>query len=106
MKRIVPVALMCGVLGLFHATAQGQEHKHEQKQEQKEAPIKESMPMKCCEGMETNGEMKGDMKAKMEKMKAMKEKMAEKLKEMEGMKMKDTKSDNKTNEPGKDAHQH
>jgi len=107
MKKIILALFVCATL--TGARVFAQEPKHEEHKEEKKAQGKTD-GMKCCEGMEKKGEKKegteGDMKAKIEKMKAMKEKMAEKMKDIEETKMKATKGDAKPSEPSKDEHQH
>ena len=80
MKKLILGLTTCGVLSFAAVItqAQVQEHKHEQP----EAPAKKDPAAaktdsaKCCESMEKIGEMKqgapmkGDMKAKMDSMKA------------------------------------
>ena len=100
--------------GLALSPAFAQEHQHGEKREEQQAPVKKdavptkSGTTKCCEGTDKTGEMKGDMKAKMEKMKGMKERMAEKMKAagVEGSKSKDAQSAEKKSESNKDAHGH
>jgi hypothetical protein len=114
MKNLFAMLMLFGTLVAGSATAQ--EHKHEEHKEEVKAPgpsdAAKPDSKKCCEGMEKAGEAKegtptkGDVKTKQEKMKAMKEKMAEKMKGMDGMKMKDMKSDGKPSDASKDAHQH
>jgi hypothetical protein len=106
----VGVVVLSGTLasaGVFRESL-AQEHKHEERKEAKETPGPKQMEPakaesnKCCEGMEKMGGMKGDMKAKMEKMKAVKEKM----KSGEGMKTKDAKSQAKSNGSDQGEHEH
>ena len=106
------------VVALAGSQAIAQEHKQEEQKgesqttAQKRADAAKPDSKKCCEGMEKTDDIKegaptkSNMKAKMEKMKKMKGKMAEKMKGSESMKMKDMKSEAKTAEPAKDAHQH
>lgn len=93
MKKNFVVLALSGVMtvsGLVGG-ANAQQHKHEEAVDEKTPTDKSTKtpaktePMKCCEGMEKMGDIKGggptkaEMKAKMEKMKAeMKQKMAEK----------------------------
>ena len=103
--------VVVGVLSFSPALAQ--EHAHGDKKDEPQSPAKKDAApakaeaKKCCEGMDKS-ELKDDMKAKMEKMKAMKEKMAEKMKAkgMEGSKSKDAQDGEKKSEASKDAHAH
>lgn len=111
MKKLF-IAMIIGLVGVA-TEAIAQEQKVE-----KVAPAKEAAApangdgMKCCEGMEkmgeikagmsTKGEMPGDMKVKMEKMKEM---MAEKMGE-KGVKTQTNTTKVEENQPAKDTHQH
>jgi hypothetical protein len=102
--------VVVGVLSCSPAFAQ--EHQHGDKKDEPQAPAKKDVaPAKaaatCCEGMDKS-EMKDEMKAKMEKMKAMKEKMADKMKAkgMEGSNSKDAQDGEKKIEPSKETHAH
>ena len=103
--------ILIGLLAFSPAIAQ--EHQHGDKKDEQQTPVKKDPASakadakKCCEGMDKS-EMKDDMKAKMEKMKAMKEKMAQKMKArgMEGSKSKDAPDAEKKSEASKDAHAH
>jgi len=103
--------VVVGVLSCSPAFAQ--EHQHGDKKDEPQAPAKKDAApakveaKKCCEGMDKS-EMKGEMKAKMEKMKAMKEKMADKMKAkgMEGSNSKDAQDGEKKSEPSKETHAH
>jgi hypothetical protein len=111
-RRLLAMAIVSGTLVVGGAI--GQEHKHEEHKEEVKAPgVKagdavKAESKKCCEAMEKAGEAKegtptkADAKTKQEKMKEMKEKM----KGMDGMKMKDMKSDGKLRDAGNDTHQH
>ncbi len=100
-------------------TAVAQEHKHEAPKAAPKAPAtKADVPaksdaMKCCEGMEKMGEMKGDMPMKSGMTPEMKAKMMEKMKEKMAVETPEKKSSDlpakgqaEKSQPKTDAHQH
>lgn len=95
--------------------AVAQEHRHDERKEEKPAPVtKAAEPaksefIKCCEGMEKMGAMKAgmpmktEMKAKM--MEEMKQKMAEKAQEKKASDL-PAKSQTEKSPANMDGHQH